>query len=158
MTFDAQIEAALNKYTPEVASLGRAAVAYLREKYPRATVLVYDNYNALVFGFGRSEKASEAAFSVALYPRWINLFFLYGAALPDPERRLKGAGKQVRSIVLETVAVLKEPAVNGLLELAALQVGIPEGTKPAGKIVIRAVAAKQRPRTPSPSKVFRKRT
>src|ERR1039458_9537409 len=65
-------------------------------RLPGAVQLVYDNYNALVIGFGPSERASEASFSIVLYPRWVTLFFLQGAGLPDPRRLLKGSGKVVR--------------------------------------------------------------
>ena len=68
--------------------------------------LVYDNYNALAIGFGPSERASEAIFSIVLYPRWVTLFFLQGAGLADPKRLLKGSGKVVRHIVLASAADL----------------------------------------------------
>jgi len=69
----------------------------MRKKFPRAEVMVYYNY-ALAIGFGPSERASDAVFSIVLYPRWVNLFFLQGAGLPDPHKLLKGSGKLVRSI------------------------------------------------------------
>ena len=47
----------------------------LRAAAPGAIELVYDNYNALGIGFAATEKASDVIFSIALYPRWINLFF-----------------------------------------------------------------------------------
>src|SRR5438445_5726672 len=46
-------------------------------------------------------RPSEAVFSVVLAPRWVSLCFLQGAKLPDPERLLRGGGKQVRNIRLE---------------------------------------------------------
>src|SRR5439155_3149680 len=86
-SFDAREELAafLAKYTPE-----------MRERLPGAIELVYDNYNALVIGFGPTDRASDAIFSIALYPRWVRLFFLYGAKLRDPKKLLKGVGKIVR--------------------------------------------------------------
>ena len=55
-------------------------------------MLVYDNYNALAIGFGPSEKTSKIVFSLALYPRWVSLFFAKGKGLPDP--REAAAGKR----------------------------------------------------------------
>jgi len=46
----------------------------MRTKFPRANVLVYDNYNALAIGFGPTERASDAVFSIAPFPRWVSLF------------------------------------------------------------------------------------
>ena len=82
---------------------------------PTAVELVYDNYNALTIGFGPSERASEVIVSLALYPRWVSLFFLQGAKLSDPEELLGGSGKQVRHIVLGQSNDLDKPAVEALL-------------------------------------------
>ena len=148
MTPRQQLDSFVDKYTPRVASLARAAFAWMRKRFPGATVLVYDNYNALAIGFGSSEKASEAVFSIALYPRWVSLFFLRGAALPDPRRRLIGSGKQVRHIVLDRIEVLEEPAVLALMEAAATRSELPSITAAAGKILIKSISPKQRPRRP----------
>ena len=79
MTARQQLDSFIAKYSPEVASVARQAFRWMRKKFPRATVLVYDNYNALAIGFGPSERASDAVFSIAVFPRWTNLFFLQGA-------------------------------------------------------------------------------
>ena len=117
-----QLDAFLDKYTPAVATLARACLAKMRSRLPGAVQLVYDNYNALAIGFGPSDRASEAIFSIALYPRWVTLFFLQGAALPDPRRLLKGSGKVVRHIVLASAADLDLPAIQDLMA-QALQIG-----------------------------------
>jgi hypothetical protein len=110
---------------------------------------VYDNYNALAIGFGPSERASEAIFSIALYPRWVTLFFLQGVGLPDPKGLLKGSGKVVRHIVLSSAADLDLPAIQELMTkaLRRAEAGI-DPTAP-GRLVIRSVSAKQRPRRPA---------
>ncbi|HVQ32267.1 MAG TPA: hypothetical protein VMV21_21900, partial [Vicinamibacteria bacterium] len=86
----AQLAAFLAKFTPEVAALARKAIAALRKRLPGARVLVYDNYNALAVGFGPNERASEAILSIAVYPRWVSLFFLRGKGLADPRKVLRG--------------------------------------------------------------------
>src|SRR6516225_3921481 len=93
-----QLEQFLAKYTPEIAELGTRVLAKMRKRLPGAVEMVYDNTYALVIGFGPTERPSEAIFSVALYPRWINLYFLDGAVLPDPKGLLVGDGKRVRHI------------------------------------------------------------
>ena len=142
-----QLTVFLARFSPEVAALARTARAKLRKRLPRAIEMVYDNYNALVIGFGPSEKTSEAAFSIALYPRWVTLFFLQGVALKDPERVLVGAGKQVRRIVIEGPETLDQPAVRALIAQAWKRAGAP----PAAIrrcVVIKSISAKQRPRRP----------
>ena len=111
--------------------------------------LVYDNYNALVIGFGPNERASDAIFSIALYPRWINLFFFPGFNLPDPDHLLKGSGTAVRRIQLEGVETLDNPAVRALIKEALARAEPPINPKAKGRLVIKSISAKQRPRRPS---------
>jgi hypothetical protein len=47
-----QLASFIAKFTPEVASLMHSILAKMRERYPTALELVYDNYNALAVGFG----------------------------------------------------------------------------------------------------------
>jgi hypothetical protein len=83
---EAQLDGFIAKYSPDVAAVARAALIRMRRILPGAIELVYDNYNALAVAFGPSERASEAVVSIALYPRWVSLFFLQdGPRLPDPE-------------------------------------------------------------------------
>ena len=138
----------IGKYAPEIGTLARAAIALIRRQLPGAVELVYDNYNALVIGFGPSERASEAIVSIALYPRCVNLFFLQGAKLSDPEGLLQGNGKQVRRIGLHDAAVLETTAVRTLVAQALKGSHKEWPRNRRRRMVIRAVAAKQRPRRP----------
>ena len=74
----------MEPYAPAIQKTARTALAKLRAQIPGATEMVYDTFNALVIGFGPNDRASEAIVSIALYPKWVNLYFLDGAALPDP--------------------------------------------------------------------------
>lgn len=143
-----QLDAFLAKYTPEIAALARDIFNGMRKRLPGAVELVYDNYNALVVGFGPSEKISEAVFSIALYPRWATLFFLHGAELPDPAKRMQGGGKHVRHVVFESAKTLNEPAVRDLMSRALAQAAAAFDRKAPGRIVIKSVSAMQRPRRP----------
>ena len=148
MTARQQLDSFIAKYSPEVAGIAEEAFRWMRKRFPRADVLVYDNYNALAIGFGPTERTSEAVFSIALYPRWTNLFFLQGAGLPDPHKLLKGSGKRVRSIRLGEAGLLDDPAVRGLIDAEAARHGmLPDAG--SGKIVIKSISAKQRPRRPA---------
>jgi len=146
---EAQLESFIDKFTPEVAALARACLAKMRARLPGATQLVYDNYNALVVGFGPSEKTSHAIFSIAVYPRWVNLFFLQDAArLPDPQKVLKGSGRVVRHIVIQSASELDRPAVQKLIATALNRAIEPIDPAAPGQLVIRSISAKQRPRRP----------
>jgi len=142
------LQAFIDRYTPEIATLARACLKKMRAKLPSAVQLIYDNYNALAIGFGPSERASDAIFSIVLYPRWVTLFFLQGAGLPDPNKLLKGSGKVVRHIVLAAVADLDKPAIQALMTIALNRARAPIDPAAPGNIEIRSVSAKQRPRRP----------
>ena len=101
-----QLAAFMRPYSPEVEKTARAALTKIRAQIPGAMEMVYNTYNALVIGFGPNDRASEAIVSIALYPKWVNLYFLEGALLPDPEKLLKGSGKHVRTLRLDDAAVL----------------------------------------------------
>ena len=73
-----QLDSFLAKYDPAIAAFTRRVLAKLRKRLPGAVEIVYDNYNALVIGFGPNDKPSVAIFSVVLFPRWVILYFLQG--------------------------------------------------------------------------------
>lgn len=148
-TPEQQLDDFIARYTPEIGALAGAAIAKMRSRLPGAIEMVHDNYNALVVGFGPNERASDAIFSIALYPRWVSLFFLQGAGLPDPDRLLKGSGTVARHIVLEDPEDLDKPAVQKLIASALESARAPlDGTGP-GRLIIKSISVKQRPRRPA---------
>jgi hypothetical protein len=131
--------------------VARAAIAKLRDRLPGALELVWDNYNALAIAiaYGPTERASDVVFSIALYPRWVSLFFAKGAKLDDPEGLLKGSGNAMRHVVLTGADVLDRPALRKLMK-AALALASPQlDKKRQRRTVIKSIAPKQRPRRPA---------
>jgi hypothetical protein len=147
-----QLEKFLAKYEPAIAATAKKALGKLRKLAPGATEMVYDNYNALVIGFVPSEKPADVVFSIALYPEYLNLFFMWGKGLPDPGKRLKGAGKQIRSIRFESAETLDEPEVRDLIGAAMERAKVRFDPERKTSMEIRAVVKKQRPRRPSNGK------
>jgi len=145
-----QLAGFLGRYDPKVAAVARAALTKIRRRVPGAVELVYDNYNALVIGFGPTERASDAILSIALYPRWVSLFFLRGASLPDPQGLLEGEGARVRHVVLKDAAVLDEPGVRRLISQAREASPIAIGGR-RRRLVIKSVSTRQRARRPRAS-------
>jgi len=147
-TPSAQVSRFMARYDADIVSVAIDARARLRRRMPGAHELVYDNYNALVIGFGPTERASDAVLSLALYPRWVTLFFLFGATLPDPLGLLKGSGKQVRSIRLETASIVDTPGVRALIDAALAEADPPMPLRSRGRVIIKSVSANQRTRRP----------
>ena len=143
-----QLDAFISKYSPEVQKLARAALAKMRKRLPGAVQLIYDNYNALAIAFGATDRRSDIVLSIALYPRWVSLFFMHGAALPDPRKLLRGSGKTVRHIVLADASDLDDPAVEALIAAAVKRADPPIDSSRRARAVVKLSLKKQRPRRP----------
>ena len=155
MTPRAQLKAFLDEFAPEVAAAARKALARLRRLVPGAVEMVYDNAYALVIGFGPTERPSEAVLSIAVFPDHVTLCFLWGVDLPDPDKRLKGGGRQVRNIRLETPKTIDEPAVVALIAAAVERAEPPFDTRAKRVTVIRATSANKRSRKKTPGRKAR---
>ena len=141
-----QLRTFIDKFEPKHQAVIRAARKALRKIFPTATELAYDNYNFFVIGFGPSERPSDCIVSIAAAANGVGLCFIRGASLPDPAKVLLGSGKQTRFVRLPTADVLQQPAVQMLLKVAADRAKTPLPDSGGGKLIIRSVSAKQRPR------------
>lgn len=107
-----QIDTFAAKYLPAIARQFKAANATMRKRLPGAYAMAYDNYNGLVVGYGPTARPSEATFSILAQSDHITLCFLQGVHLRDPDKILRGAGNQVRSVRLIDGITLETPAVR----------------------------------------------
>lgn len=150
MTPKAELDTFLAKFTPEMAKSTKAVLAAMRKICPGAVELVYDNYNALAIGFATGERVADVWFSVAVYPKWASLFFFKTLPLKDPEKLLKGSGKTTRHIVMtDGAGTLETKGVQALIAQALDKAGRPFKPGARGRVVIKSVSAKQRPRRPA---------
>jgi hypothetical protein len=85
-------------------------------------------------------------FSIAVYPRWVSLFFLRGIGLRDPKKVLKGSGNQVRHIVLQSTGELDKPEIQALMDQALERCDPAIDASKPRKLIIKSISAKQRPR------------
>jgi len=143
---EAQLKRFIGKFDPKNQTLIRAIRKALRQRLPTANEFVYDNYNFFVIGYGPSERPSECILSMYAGASGVGLCFLYGVTLPDPKKILRGSGNQTRSIRLESADVLKRPEVETLIQAALGQSKARMPSNGRGKLIIRSVSAKQRPR------------
>jgi hypothetical protein len=125
------------KQRPEMAKLVKAVLAKLRPRFPGAVELVYDKKRGMVLGFCPDERASNVINSIAVYTRWINLYFFEGNTLPDPDGLLQGAGSIVRHIRLTSADDLDRPAVTALMAEALKRADPPLNPKARRRVIIR---------------------
>ncbi len=141
-----QLKKFIAKFEPRHQTLIRAVRKALRKRFPTAYELAYDNYNFFVIGYGSTERPSDAIVSMAAGANGVGLCFIHGASLPDPHKLLLGSGNQTRFIRLEAVDVLARPDVEALLAAAIARAKTPLPPSGRGRLIIRSVSAKQRPR------------
>ena len=142
-----QLAEFLAKFDPAIAKLIRDCQKALRQRFPTANELVYDNYNFFVIGYCTTERPSDCVVSIAANSKGVGLSFYHGSTLPDPHKILEGSGSQNRFVRLtEGAATLKKSEVEQLLAAAAAQADPPFPKSGGGKLIIRSVSAKQRPR------------
>jgi len=141
-----QVAGFIAKFDPAIAKLVRSARTLLRKRYPTAIELVYDNYNALAIGYSSTERTSDVLFSLAVYAHGVNLYFMYGRSLPDPQRLLQGSGNQGAFVRLADLCVLDQPEVKALMAAAVTQADPPLPSRGRGRTIIKSISSKQRPR------------
>lgn len=82
-------------------------VLWLREfawdQYPKANELIYDNYNALAFGWSLTDKLGSTFCSIAVFRTNNNIHFGFyrGNEISDPKKLLLGNGNQYRYILVK---------------------------------------------------------
>jgi hypothetical protein len=146
---EVQLAGFLAKYTPTIVAAAVESRSKLRTLLPGALELVYDNYNALVIGYGPTERTSDAILSLVMYPRWVTLYFLGGAALADPLDLLQGSGNVGRNITLKGPADLDAPAIQDLIAAAVDHAPELVVDDSRHRLIIKSISATQRPRRPA---------
>jgi hypothetical protein len=141
-----QLQRFIGKFAPRDQRLIKAVRTAVRKRFPTANEMVYDNYNFFVIGYSSTERPSDAIVSIAARANGVGLCFIHGAKLPDPAKLLLGSGNQTRFIRLDSASVLARPQVEALLASAIAQAKSPLPATGRGKLIIRSIAARQRPR------------
>jgi hypothetical protein len=145
-TSERQLAGFIGKFDAKNAALIRTVRQALRKRLPSANELVYDNYNFFVIGYCSTERPSDCIVSIAAGASGVGLSFYYGATLPDPHKLLLGSGSQNRFIRLESAATLARPEIEELIAAAIAQGKTPLPRSGKGKLIIRSISKKQKPR------------
>ncbi|HTK19747.1 MAG TPA: hypothetical protein VL442_09555, partial [Mucilaginibacter sp.] len=100
----------------------KAAALWLREfvwdLYPDTNELIYDNYNAVAFGWSPTDKAGDVFCSIAVCSDHVNFGFNRGVDIDDPGNMLLGEGNQYRYIRVKDREDFQEWYMKQLLEAA----------------------------------------
>jgi hypothetical protein len=93
---------------------------FVWDLYPHANELIYDNYNALAFGWSLTERQGHLFCSIAAGRTSHNVHFgfYYGAQLSDPDKILIGKGNQYRYILVKDHKAFPKSYMKRLLKEA----------------------------------------
>jgi hypothetical protein len=123
---------------------------FVWDLYPQANELIYDNYNAVAFGWSITERLGHTFCSVAIGRSSHNVHFgfYWGSEIKDPKGILLGEGNQYRYILVRDrkdfpqayiKKLVKEAYTNSLMKVKN-QKEIKEGLT-----ITKSVSDKKRP-------------
>ena len=93
--------------------------ACILELYPESNELLYHTH-ALTSVFSISEKLSNAFCMIPIYKSHLNLGFNKGTLLNDPQKLLKGTGKLIRHVPINSMEDLQNSNVIELIKNAVM--------------------------------------
>ena len=93
---------------------------FVWDQYPMANELIYDNYNALAFGWSPTEKVGHTFCSIAVGRTSMNVHFgfYWGSELKDPKKLLIGEGNQYRYILVKDKSKFPKAYIKTLIKEA----------------------------------------
>jgi hypothetical protein len=104
--------------SPHAHQLAEGARALIRDVYPAVVEVPWPKQRVIGYGVG-PKKMSEHFCYISVSQKHINLGFMYGAELPDPEKLLEGSGKLLRHVRITALEQLSNPALRQLLITAS---------------------------------------
>ena len=93
---------------------------FVWDLYPTANELIYDNYNALAFGWSPTDKVGHTFCSIAVGRTSYNVHFgfYWGSEIADPEKKLIGEGNQYRYVLVPDVKKFPKTYIKKLIKEA----------------------------------------
>jgi hypothetical protein len=93
---------------------------FVWDQYPTANELIYDNYNALAFGWSPTDRVGHVFCSIAIgrTSKNIHFGFYWGSELSDPKKMLLGEGNQYRYILVKSKEEFPKAYIKKLVKEA----------------------------------------
>jgi hypothetical protein len=141
-----QLAKFISKFDSKNQELIRSIRRALRKRLPTANELVWDNYNFFVIGYSATERPSDSSFP-RRGARTVRTLLLPRREPAGSARHPAGLGVQNRFIRLDPRKTLARPEVEAVIAAAVAQMRVPLPKTGRGRLIIRSVSAKQRPRS-----------
>ncbi|TSJ43423.1 hypothetical protein FO440_04315 [Mucilaginibacter corticis] len=106
----------LRPFSPRMQELALWLRDFVWDEYLDCNELIYDNYNALAFGWSLSHKLGDTFCSIGVYSNETTHFgFYWGAHIADPQKILLGDGNQYRYVRIKEKADLPQQYIKELM-------------------------------------------
>jgi len=108
----------LKPFSPEVQHTVLSLREFVWDLYPQTNELLYDNYNALAFGWSPTDRVSHTFCSIAVgrTSKNVHFGFYWGAEISDPKKILIGEGKQYRYILVPNFEAFPKAYLKKLIK------------------------------------------
>ena len=123
---------------------------FVWELYPQANELIYDNYNAVAFGWSPTDRVGHVFCNIAVgrSSHNIQFGFYWGAELSDPEKKLIGEGNQYRYLRVGELSAFPKAYVTKLMREAfsnSMAKVKDRSQLMTGKTITKSISEKKRP-------------
>jgi len=110
----------LKPFSKEIIEIVLGLREFVWDLYPQANELIYDNYNALAFGWSPTDKVGHTFCSIAVgrTSKNIHFGFYWGSEISDPKKILIGQGNQYRYILVTSLAEFPKIYIKKLVKEA----------------------------------------
>ena len=94
----------LTPFPDEIREMAMWLREFVWDLYPKTNELIYDNYNAVAFGWSPTDKVGHTFCSIAVGRSSYNVHFgfYWGSEISDPDKILLGQGNQYRYILVKS--------------------------------------------------------
>ena len=152
----------LKPFSSDIISKVLSLREWVWSMYPDTNELIYDNYNAVAFGWSLTDKLGQTFCTMAVGRSSSNIHFgfYFGNELADPKGLLLGAGNQYRYILVGDLSAFPKTYIKSLLKEAynKAKIKLKTGTEPRqGTTILKSVSAKKRAQATKKKTVTKKK-
>ena len=152
----------LKSFPPAVQEIALSLREFVWGLYPQANELIYDNYNALAFGWSPTDKVGHTFCSIAVGRSSHNVHFgfYWGSEIADPDKILLGEGNQYRYILVKDIKDFPKTYIRKLIKEAyansLAKVKDPKQIK-RGETIMKSISPAKRPKAKKLKKAAKKK-
>ncbi len=140
----------LKPFSKEIVELAMWLREFAWDLCPQANELIYDNYNAVAFGWSPTDKVGHIICSIAVGRSSNNVHFgfYWGSELSDPDKILFGKGNQYRYILVTDKKNFPKAYMKKLIGEAYANVLLKVKDQKQiihGQTIVKSISEKKRP-------------